>query len=406
MRFLLSMTILCLVGCGGKSATPLMASPSLFQAAKLDPYASYSAAQRTNKVDVFYVTTRQRVGGPLVRYSNSPGDSTRYGNAKVILGGEDTRFERLRDASVGTAAAGSIHAAIDDIEEFGGKQPDHRVDDFIQQVNRGLSGLRSKEITIYVHGFNTGFLEAITRLAQIRHLMGQQQLGIAYCWPCGQSPFNYHNDVKKGLQDAENLADLLKLLAEKTDAEQINLIGYSAGAPSLSRGLYLRSQQIAGAANPQRESKIGVVMFQSADIDLQTFGEQEIKSYYRICDRIIVTVCHNDWALKLASTVNRRRRLGGAWGSGMTRQQLAEMDQATRIEFVDLSYSDGRRPNGFDGHFFWQSHPWGVSDLLLAMQFHLSAGDRALARRPGGGFWYFPSDYIDRLGRISLPQGN
>jgi esterase/lipase superfamily enzyme len=397
---LLVVLVLLIGGCAGKGSVNLMPAPTLYNEVGVDPYKTYPAEHRVNTVELFYATTRAGRGGNDPQYGNDRTDTLRVGAARVLFGSKSTTFDDLAKASRTRTSAGWTKSTVESVSEIGALADASAKSTFSSQLEQALARTTTGEVTLYIHGFNVDFYAPVSRTGQIVHYMGRQQVGIAYCWPSSQQPLLYYADLQKAAADAQPLADFLTMLAEQPAVKQINLIGYSAGAPLLSKALYLRSRPLKGDPQAREKSKIGVVMFQSADADLKTFGEEEVKSYYPICQRVIVSVCRNDWALGLAVALHGKQRLGGDWADGLTRQQLKDMDNANRIEFINISHSDGWRPYLFDDHYFWYSNPWAISDLILAIQHDRSATDRGLASVPNGGFYYFPKDYPERLRRL------
>ncbi len=249
---------------------------------------------------------------------------------------------------------------------------------------------------------------------QCRTLYGlfEKIRGTAPQRPYGHGDMQYGRDSNVAISEAQNLAGLLRLIGERTDATSIHILGYSAGAPLTSEALVLRAQEMeqkSDDVDTRAAAKIGVVLLVGADLDLQKWSKQQVPVYARKCQRVIVTVSSEDPVLALASAIHGSDRLGGSWNITLTDQHRRDMDAAgDRIEFLDMTYQEPKGGSRDDagnvtGHFGWYQSPWVVSDVLLALGYDLPAHARGLERTPEGGFWFFPSDYVQRLRGLPLP---
>ena len=108
---------------------------------------------------------------------------------------------------------------------------------FADAINRRLARSSRKNINIYVHGANVAFYDSVVVAAEFFHFQGRDSVMLAYSWPTRQSPAFYVLDRGEAKKSIPNLTELLDFLAHNTDADAINLLGYSAGGPLLAGAL-------------------------------------------------------------------------------------------------------------------------------------------------------------------------
>ena len=108
----------------------------------------------------------------------------------------------------------------------------------LRQANlEALAASQDKNLTIYVHGANTGVQRAAAQAAQYRHFTGRNSVVLSYIWPSAESFLRFSTDVANTARTAPTFAHLIRMLSLHTRARQINVIAYSSGAMVASGGL-------------------------------------------------------------------------------------------------------------------------------------------------------------------------
>ena len=100
---------------------------------------------------------------------------------------------------------------------------------FADLINSKLEISRRKEILIYVHGYKVVFDNPILVTTELWHFLGYDGVAIAFAWSSTPSTWAYMSDLETAALSAHSLRVLIKYLADETQAERINIIGYSAG---------------------------------------------------------------------------------------------------------------------------------------------------------------------------------
>jgi len=232
---------------------------------------------------------------------------------------------------------------------------------------------------------------------------------MAYAWPSRQSISRYFADVREAGRSAPNLTELLDFLAANTDAENINILSYSAGSRMLSKGLVGLRQRYpdADAAELRRALKIGNVIFAAADKDLRTFADEDLRAFYDLPQSIRIVISEQDPILKMARVLHGGSRLGSPNMGDITPEELAELVKLDKIEVINVTHTVELRDyeGGFGGHGYWYQNSWVSTDILASLRWQLPADERGLEiLREGGLQWFFPADYPQRIDDIVLEK--
>jgi esterase/lipase superfamily enzyme len=154
------------------------------------------------------------------------------------------------------------------------------------------------------------------------HLLGRSSSVIALSWPTGTRVWSYLVDCPRAHVFVPDIARLVDLVAERSQARRITLIAFSCGGPLLAEALVeLRNRHPTedhGAL--QRRCRIANTIFVAADIDLQTFARAYLRPISDVARRTEVYVSENDWALKFASLLSGASRLGRPRFDELTRK--------------------------------------------------------------------------------------
>ena len=104
-------------------------------------------------------------------------------------------------------------------------------------IDAALEQSRDKDLVVYVHGANTTVERAAGQAAQLHHFTGRNSVVVLFAWPTAENFLRYSRDMVTAFGAAPHLAQLIELLAENTDARNIDVFTYSAGGTVGSDGL-------------------------------------------------------------------------------------------------------------------------------------------------------------------------
>jgi esterase/lipase superfamily enzyme len=234
--------------------------PVTVWAGKSGSAASVAAAKtipEVTKVKVYFVTEREQVPGAVSFADHrSPDGKTHYGVASVtippthVMGEIELpvwwKFEREDPQKHFTLSAATLST-----------------DDFFGAIARQLRDYcpQTKEVFVFVHGFNNSFDEAIFRAAQISNDTGFDGVPIVYDWPSWSKKRDYIADKTAIISSVQGIEALLTDVANRTGATKINLIAHSMG----NFGLLTALQDLV---HSQRLPSINQLILAAPDVDV------------------------------------------------------------------------------------------------------------------------------------------
>lgn len=255
---------------------------------------------KKNVYEVFYGTTRNPIyeRGAISDYGSDQWQDTNYGVARVIipdghrLGGIGKRLWRAL---------------------FNRKSDDLRLDHLISlneelffRLIRGVeerSGA-SQRPTIFVHGYNTSFQEAVLRAAQFGHDLGLGQGIGLFSWPSKGLDLSYLADEASAELNKYAFADFLEKFIDAFPENGVSVVAHSMGCRIVLGSIELLASRNLDAANSLHQVILG-----AADVDsaiMPFVGKHTIFS----ADRTTSYVGNRDKALMLSRWLHKYDRVG------------------------------------------------------------------------------------------------
>lgn len=277
----------------------------------------------------------------------------------------------------------------DDVVRLGGHP-------WVQAVNQQLDKSDQRNICIFVHGYNTTFIDNTLLAAEIYHYMGRQGAMISFEWPSESHVLGYLADKGNATFSTRHFRGLLANLAKECDVDSVTIIAHSAGSPIVVNALReLRLVEHDLPAEEVREKyRIKRVVLAAPDMDLMSFLNAIHDRFYEVVDGVAVYGSPNDNALVLSQVLYDSKRLGRAVGR-LEEWEKEVLLAADNIEMIDASRADNQFSN-FLGHSYFHRDPWVSSDIGAFILGRTPTG-RELVRETDEVFWRFPKDYPDRL---------
>lgn len=156
---------------------------------------------------------------------------------------------------------------------------------------------RGGRVIVFVHGYNTGFDDAVYRLAQIVHDSGYPGTPLLFSWASGASTTGYVYDKESAAAARDQLEDTLLLLT-RGRARRIDIVAHSMGTWVTMEAL----RQLAIKGNRTLGGKLGDVVLASPDIDVDVFKSQ-MQRYGKPEKPFIVLLSRDDRALRLSGII-------------------------------------------------------------------------------------------------------
>ena len=209
----------------------------------------------------------------------------------------------------------------------------------------------SRDVLLYVHGFNTSLEEARFRLAQIVADGGFTGVPVLFTWPSKGELFAYESDKESATASRDALERLISDLSHAPGVGRVQILAHSMGSWLTMEAL--RETAIAG--HPDLDGKLGSVMLAAPDIDLSVFKQQVSRLDP---SHVSVFVSRDDRALSLSSRIaGSRQRLGAMDPSNP--KDAAAID-AMGVRVYDLSMLGG---SGWVGHDTYANAPDAVRQI-------------------------------------------
>jgi len=272
----------------------------------------------------------------------------------------------------------------------------HENNPWVRAVEQQLSKSQNKKVTIFVHGFNTEFIDNTLLAAEIYHYLGRQGAMISFEWPSETRVLGYLADKGNANNSTRQFRTMLANLANDCQLDSITIIAHSAGSPivvNALRELRLLEKE-KSAAEVREKYRVDKVVLAAPDMDLGAFINAIYDRFYEVANGIAVYASPNDRALRLSEILNGNSRLGRSVGSLQPWESIV-LQGASSIELIDAEVA-GRDHRNFLGHNYFHRDPWISSDIG-AFVLGRTIPERSLVRHNGEIFYRFPDDYPNRL---------
>src|SRR5215510_7738314 len=381
------------VSCNQTIVRTMMPTPIVLQDERLDFSRTVAPDRRVTEKSVFFATTRAPAPPEAPeRYSSRKGDAARLGVARVQLGEPGWSYDDLVESDRASRPETPRPARVVAVEEFGifaatGGTAER---DLVAAIDRQVEREPDRSVVIYVPGYRTTFDEVMVLMASWAHFLGSNSTVIVFSWPTGTRFWNYLLDCPRARAFVPDIARLIALVAEHSQARRLNLVAFSCGSPLLAEALVQLRQ-----AHPdedgdalRRHYRIANDIFIAADIDLQTFARSYMPALSDISGRTEVYVSENDTALKFAALLARASRLGRPRLEELKREDLETLASNERLVTIDVTGVEGAHElTGIRGHGYWIANQRVSSDVLLSMVYPFDPAWRGLVHGPGLGMW-------------------
>lgn len=251
-------------------------------------------------VRVWYATNRVRLLGRMPAFGTDPASAMSYGYADVGIP-RDHRMGELEAPSIWRLEFSqdpAKHVTVLSLE-------DEREDDFLAQVGKRTSQSPSRQMLVFIHGFNEPFDEAIKRTAQIAYDLAFDGPAMTFSWPSQGSlaPLDYTKDERNADVSAAALAAFLVRLRAISDRATIHVIAHSMGNRVLTRALETASGTF------ETGGKLKDLVLMAPDVDAALF-RQAAGKIAATAEHVTLYASSQDLALKAAHRVSGYTRAG------------------------------------------------------------------------------------------------
>jgi len=198
----------------------------------------------------------------------------------------------------------------------------------------------------------------------------------------------------------------IKLLADNTNVEKINILSYSAGAQLATKALAVLGSDTSQTDREQyrKSLRLGTIYFAAPDAEYQAFFDQ-LRSYVDLVDNVTITINQSDSVLKMSERFSKKSRLGMPnpdEADPADREWAQTLSRTTKLDIIgiDAEVIPGIEPGA---HNYWYNSPWVSTDTMITMNVHIRPEDRGLVSTDEEGraqIWTFAPDHGQRIGKI------
>lgn len=263
---------------------------------------------------------------------------------------------------------------------------------FQNQIREQMRAAQKNEVTIFVHGFNNTFEDAVFSLADIWHFSGRSGVPIAYSWPAGSGGlFGYFTDRESGEFTVFHLKEFLLQLSQIPELRKIHIVAHSRGTDVTTTALReliiaVRSQ----GKNPKKVLKIENLIMAAPDLDFSVVRQRLIaEGFGASIGQITVYMNRGDTALGLSQRLMAGQRLGKLTANDL---QPAEQEIFSEVKTVNFINVEGVK--GLTGHAYYRTNRNVLSDIATIIRSSARPGTppRPLTRIEGN-FWNMSSEH-------------
>ena len=331
---------LLLVGCAGRPVGNLVEVSA--------------TADGASTVDMLVATTRAPVSDP----------------SGVLFGGE--RAHGLKFADISVSIPPDANRKIGDIQ-WPSHSPGDPSRDFVAHrvqaydlagiradFDKRLEASKSKQVLVFVHGYNTRFEEAVFRFAQVVHDSKADVVPVLFTWPSRGQALSYFYDRDSAVYSRDALEDVLAALVANPKVRKVAILAHSMGNYVTVEAL--RQMAIRDKGLP---AKVTDIMLASPDIDVDVFRRQiaEIEQNDK-APPVTLFVSQDDVALSLSKMLfGDEPRLGAV---NPTVEPYRGILEKAHVHVVDLTkiHTDDALNHG----------KFASSDVVVAIGNRLATG--------------------------------
>jgi esterase/lipase superfamily enzyme len=385
---------------------------------QIDPFKR-TLEWKDNLPDGILYATVRKLSPPesKVPYTNERDSVLHLGLATVGIKDSEVSTDELMDISklktsedkyplevTSVKELGILDTSLHDlaITDYSEEDAAAATDAYAKIINNYLAKNPVKDIYIFVHGVNTSFEKPILVSTEFWHYMGYRGVFIGFSWPSGQDILNYVTDVDNAEYSSVMFREFLQFLENRTNAEKIHILAWSAGTKLVSQALHQYSLERKSCGEGLGESKLGHVIFTAGDVERQLLSMYIADGMMDDLGDLTAYMSSTDKALKLSdNVVHKFPRLGQPWTMEEQTPQIVNfLKKNDNLILIDATGTPDSTQN--DGHEYFRTSPWVSSDIISILLFGFSPEERGLYHKDDLMYWSFPDDYIEKLTKCIL----
>lgn len=190
------------------------------------------------------------------------------------------------------------HIVVKRLDELSNKK-------FIKILASKINNASSKDIMVFIHGFNNTFGDALRRTAQLTYDLRFKGIPITYSWPSmGNGISTYMQDESSVQYTTPHLVDFLTNLIENKGEAKLHILGHSMGTRALTNAIKEISYIYRG------QKVFSNLILAAPDIDRDVFEVSLLPYIKKTADMLTLYASSDDNALKASKALHGATRLG------------------------------------------------------------------------------------------------
>lgn len=287
----------------------------------------YGADEDFATVRVFYGTNRARTGKDKATqfYGAERGDlETGYLDVSIPASHKYGELERASRWSIFTYRLGETALKKKYILLLNVQPLDE--DTFEGQLHAYIQDSPSKDVFLFVHGYNSSFSDAALRTAQLAYDLDFDGTPMMFSWPSQGSTTGYTVDEAVVRVSGRKMADFMTTIVDDAGADRIHLIAHSMGNRALIEALQTWVVR-RGDSDSDADTAFDQIVFTAPDVDRDYFVDV-IEPIRSVANRITLYTSENDLALKTSAMLHGAPRAGLAGESTVVLPGIDTIDMS------------------------------------------------------------------------------
>jgi esterase/lipase superfamily enzyme/TRAP-type C4-dicarboxylate transport system substrate-binding protein len=251
---------------------------------------------------LFFVTDRalQTNANPNLRFGTQRGDIV-YGTMRIDHGNDRPN------------AGPADGARITDINPFKGEG------DFATALMRSVQAANTKELFIYVHGYNNTFRDSAESAALLLADLKFEGVGLIFSWPSDGVALRYSHDEQEEEVSRRTFLSVLQTL-RRVRIQRIHLLAHSMGNRVVTGAL-----ELMALSNREQRPFLHHLILAAPDIYAARFA-QLIPSMEALSKKTTLYVSSADQALNCSQLLHEGARAGQGGSGRIARRELDTID--------------------------------------------------------------------------------
>lgn len=323
------------------------------------------------KVRVHYATNRNVVqpqATSTLRFDNELSTTLNYGSLLVNIPVEVHELGRIERPGWFQREDPAKHFIVESLTGM--------TEEAFRRLMASALGRSTKDVLLFVHGYNNSMEFAALRAAQIQHDIRFPGPVIIFSWPSQASARKYHRDEELAKDSVDSLVKVLEqlFLAHRSAIQpgRIHIIAHSMGNRVLLESL----AKIAQSNNPPPNGAIGHVVLAAPDVSHQQF----LLTFPRaagLAQSVMMYFCKEDKALRTSRALHVDSRIG---------EQLVALPPLINVDASKANTS-------ILGHDYFVTRSPLLIDLEMHLRYNTPPAQRPTLRKAtiqGFTYWHFP----------------